>query len=104
MAIEKDTPQDARGGDSRRRAGTRATSQRRASSKSRQRKPPANVTPGWIHKAVADGILRSAAGRIQSETGQEFSVGNLDEVEKELAGIIEGREPVDILARVLAHI
>jgi hypothetical protein len=76
-----------------------------ATPKSRTKAPPTNVNPGWIHEALAAKILSGIQKRISNETGRPFDIGEVPDsgsLAKE-GGIIDDREPVELLSRVLAH-
>jgi hypothetical protein len=50
-------------------------------------------------------MLRGIRERFQKDyPGENFDVGDLENVEGELSQLVEGREPVELLARVLAHV
>jgi hypothetical protein len=91
----KDTPKEKPA------AKPRATTRRRTTST-----PPNRVSPGWVHNALATKILQALQVKVTQETGNEFNVGNLpkNETLAKDAGIIDERQPVELLARIIAHI
>lgn len=66
--------------------------------------PPNRVDPGWFHEALADGLLKLTKKTVDDVTpeGVEFVAGDLKAVEEVIP--TESREPVDLLARIIAHV
>lgn len=94
----KDAPKEEKKETPRR---TRATTTRK-----RTTAPPNRVSPGWVHNALAAKILQAVQLRVTTETGNDFNVGELpkNEVIAKDAGIIDERQPVELLARIIAHV
>lgn len=67
-------------------------------STSRKKAAPVAVEPGWIHYQIAARILR----KFQDKFGTELDVG-LPEPEIEESTTEEQREPLEIAARIVAH-
>ena len=86
----------------------RKRSSSRKTSKPRKRKtpPPNNVQPGAVHEAIAAFLLDALRARTTAKVGVSLNVGDLSEADKGLVtgGGDDGREPVELLARILAHI
>jgi hypothetical protein len=77
----------------------------------RTKKPPAKVEPSWVHTSIAGAILKGFQdAAIKTPDGAPaIDVGKvpdelLDIVPGEGGEETEGPEPIDILARVIAHI
>jgi hypothetical protein len=68
--------------------------------------PPNRVEPGFIHRKIATGILRALQDKASATVGAPVSVGELPlPVAQGGNGEMEdGREPVELLARVIAHV
>jgi hypothetical protein len=70
--------------------------------------PPANVQPGWIHETAATFILNLISARTGATIGKPLNVGDIEPneaaLQDEIQIVSEGREPVELLARILAHI
>lgn len=78
--------------------------------KPRAKQPPARVEPGWLHEAIAIAILKGVRDSASDSIGRPLNVGDLptaeDMVDEATDGGVgeDGREPVELLARVIAHV
>lgn len=84
----------------------------KAKAKSRARMPrrtavPTKVEPGWIHYEIANAILNALQERVSSKLGTPADVGeqlHLDVGDQAEEETTEGREPAELLARIIAHV
>ncbi len=109
MAEDREAP-PSEGSEPRRKSGTKTkTKTAGGTARRRSRKPkspPNRVDPGWLHEAIAKLILALAQSRVQG-AAVPVDLGNVktDEVISAITPEDDGgKEPVDLLARVVAHI
>lgn len=81
-----------------------ATNRRSTGRRTSRTKIPASVDPGWLHYEIADAILSAFAKRFAASIGDSVAVdvGEVPTVVDEEA-VNEGREPRELLARIIAH-
>lgn len=64
------------------------------------------MEPGWIHRKIATTILKVIQAKSEEKLGTPLSVGELPIPDPD-SGVVAGdetREPVELLARVIAHV
>lgn len=65
---------------------------------------PARVEPGWLHYELANFLIEKLGTALADSTNSTVDMGHAVEVEAESTTTTEDREPVELLARVLAHL
>lgn len=85
----------------------------RSTSSRSSRPAPQNVEPGWIHYKIATAILAKVASSVQQTLVKETSPGEyvVPQIDvgftPEVVEVVEEKEamePVEVLARIIAHI